>query len=249
MNAKAALPSLFTISSLFCGFLSMYYAVNGRFIGAALLIVIAGFLDACDGKIARYFHTSSNFGVQFDSIVDVCSFGVAPALLMLYYLKALPVIYFNALPVIRWLPFVICFLFLLCGALRLARFNTQLKGFEKENFSGLPIPTAAGTLAAYILFTERVWQSSTHAPHIAIGLCVILSFLMISTIEYSAFPRLSIETRRGRARLVFLLCVIVLMFFYTYEVFFPLALAISLSGLFRWLYYTITDRDVADVRD
>jgi CDP-diacylglycerol--serine O-phosphatidyltransferase len=238
MNAKAALPSLFTISSLFCGFLSMYYAVNGRFIGAALLIVIAGFLDACDGKIARYFHTSSNFGVQFDSIVDVCSFGVAPALLMFYYLDTLLEI-----------RFVVCFLFLLCGALRLARFNAQLKGFDKENFSGLPIPTAAGTLAAYILFTERVWQSSTHAPHIAIGLCVMLSFLMISTIEYSAFSRLSIETRRGRARLVFLLCVIVLMFFYTYEVFFPLALAISLSGLFRWLYYTITDREVADVRD
>ena len=241
MNAKAALPSLFTISSLFCGFLSMYYAVNGRFIGAALLIVIAGLLDACDGKIARYFHTSSNFGVQFDSIVDVCSFGVAPALLMLYYL--------DTLLVIRWLPFAVCFLFLLCGALRLARFNAQLKGFDKENFSGLPIPTAAGTLAAYILFTEEVWQSSTHAPHIAIALCVVLSFLMISTIEYSAFSRLSIETRRDRVRVIFLLCVIVLMFFYTFEVFFPLALAISLSGLFRWLYYTITDREVADVRD
>ena len=246
MNAKAALPSLFTISSLFCGFLSMYYAVNGRFIGAALLIVIAGFLDACDGKIARYLHTSSNFGVQFDSIVDVCSFGVAPALLMLYYLKPY---YLNVLPAIPWLHFVVCFLFLLCGALRLARFNTQLKGFDKENFSGLPIPTAAGTLAAYILFAERVWQSSTHAPHFAIALCVMLSFLMISTIEYSAFSRLSIETRRGRIRLIFLLCIIVLMFFYTYEVFFPVALAISLSGLFRWLYYTITDREVADVRD
>ena len=241
MNAKAALPSLFTISSLFCGFLSMYYAVDERFIGAALLIVIAGLLDACDGKIARYFHTSSNFGVQFDSIVDVCSFGVAPALLMFYYL--------DPLLVIDWLPFAICFLFLLCGALRLARFNAQLKGFDKENFSGLPIPTAAGTLAAYILFTEEVWQSSTHAPHIAIALCVVLSFLMISTIEYSAFSRLSIETRRDRVRVIFLLCVIVLMFFYTFEVFFPLALAISLSGLFRWLYYTITDREVADVRD
>ena len=241
MNAKAALPSLFTISSLFCGFLSMYYAVNGRFIAAALLIVIAGFLDACDGKIARYFHTSSNFGVQFDSIVDVCSFGVAPALLMFYYL--------DNLLVIHWLPFVVCFLFLLCGALRLARFNAQLKGFEKENFTGLPIPTAAGTLAAYILFSKHVWQSSTHAPHIAIALCVVLSFLMISTIEYGAFSRLSIETRRDRVRLIFLLCVIVLMFFYTYEVFFPMALAISLSGLFRWLYCTITDREVADVRD
>ena len=241
MNAKAALPSLFTISSLFCGFLSMYYAVDGRFSAAALLIVIAGFLDACDGKVARYLHTSSTFGVQFDSIVDVCSFGVAPALLMFYYL--------DTLLVIRWLPFVVCFFFLLCGALRLARFNAQLKDFDKENFSGLPIPNAASTLAAYILFTEHVWQSSTHAPHFAIALCIVLSSLMVSTMEYNAFPRLSIETRRGRIRLIFLLCIIVLMFFYTYEVFFPVALAISLSGLFRWLYYAITDRGVADVRD
>ncbi len=241
MNAKAALPSLFTVSNLFCGFLSIYYAVNGRFLGAALLIVIAGFLDACDGKIARYFHTTSSFGIQFDSIVDVCSFGVAPALLMLYYL--------DTLLVIRWLPFAVCFFFLLCGALRLARFNAQLKGFDKDNFSGLPIPTAAGTLAAYILFTKRVWQSSSHEPHIAIGLCVVLSFLMISTVEYHAFPRLSIETKRDRACLMGLFCILVLMFFYTYEVFFPLTLAISLSGMLRWLYYTITDREVVDVKD
>jgi CDP-diacylglycerol--serine O-phosphatidyltransferase len=240
MNAKAALPSLFTISSLFCGFLSMYYAVNERLLGAALLIVIAGFLDACDGKIARYFDTPSNFGVQFDTIVDVCSFGVAPAVLMLHYL--------DNLLAILWLPFAVCFLFLMCGALRLARFNTQLKGFDKENFSGLPIPMAAGTLAAYILFTQRVWQSG-HEPHIAISLCVMLSFLMISTIEYNTLPRLSIERGRDRIRLIALLCVIVLMFFYTYEVFFPLALAFSLSGALRWLYFLITDREVADIRD
>ena len=241
MNAKVALPNLFTISSLFCGFLSMYYAVNGRFLGAALLIVIAGLLDACDGKIARYFHTSSTFGVQFDSIVDVCSFGVAPALLMLYY--------FDALLVIFWLPFAICFLFLLCGALRLARFNAHLKGFDKDNFTGLPIPTAASTLAAYILFTERVWQSDAHEPLIAIGLCIMLSFLLVSTIEYPAFPRLSIETTRHRLCLIGLFCVMVLMVFYTYEVFFPLALAISLAGMLRWFYCLIADREVADVKD
>ena len=121
MNAKAALPSLFTISSLFCGFLSMYYAVDGRFIAAALLIVIAGFLDACDGKVARYLHTSSNFGVQFDSIVDVCSFGVAPALLMFYYL--------DTLLVIRWLPFGVCFLFPSVWCAEVGAFQHTIKGF------------------------------------------------------------------------------------------------------------------------
>ena len=238
MTAKSALPSLFTISSLFCGFLSIYYATNGRFLGAALLIVIAGFLDAFDGKVARYFDTPSNFGVQFDSIVDVCSFGVAPAMLMLYY--------FNNLLPISGLSFAICFLFLMCGALRLARFNTQIKGFEKENFTGLPIPMAAGTLAAYIMFTQRVWESE-HEPHIAMGLCVLLSFLMVSNFEYTTFPRLSLETKKDRLRLSALIGLIALMYFYTFEVFFPLALGFALSGAARWLFYLITDRETADI--
>lgn len=238
MNAKSALPSLFTISSLFCGFLSIYYATNGRLLGAALLIVIAAFMDAFDGKVARYFDTPSNFGVQFDSISDVCSFGVAPAVLMLEY--------FDTLMDMSWLPVTVSFIFLMCGALRLARFNSRLKSFEKENFTGLPIPMAACTLSAYIMFTQRAWQSE-HEPHIAMGLCVLLSFLMISTFEYVAFPRFSIETVTDRIKIGIILCVIVLVFFYTYEVFFPITLAFALSGTARWVFYLITDRETADI--
>lgn len=239
MNAKSALPSLFTIGSLFCGFLSIYYAIEGKLLGAALLIVIAAFLDAFDGKVARYFDTPSNFGVQFDTISDICSFGLAPALLMMQY--------FGDLMTSRWLPFGVSFFFLMCGALRLARFNSQVKSFEKENFTGLPIPMAACTLSAYIMFTERVWDSH-HEPHLAMGLCVVLALLMVSTIEYVAFPKLTIETTRDRLRLASLLVVVVLMIFNTYEVFFPLTLTIALSGAARWLFLLITDREVADLR-
>ena len=239
MNAKSALPSLFTVASLFCGFLSIYYAIDGRLLGSALLIVIAAFLDAFDGKVARYFDTPSNFGVQFDTISDICSFGLAPALLMLQY--------FDPLMASRWLPFGVSFFFLMCGALRLARFNSQIKGFEKENFTGLPIPMAACTISAYIMFAERVWNS-THEPHLAMGLCVVLALLMVSTIEYVTFPKLTLETGRDRLRLAGLVVVVGLMCFHTYEVFFPLTLVLSLSGAVRWLFLLITNREVADLR-
>jgi CDP-diacylglycerol---serine O-phosphatidyltransferase len=239
MNAKSALPSLFTIGSLFCGFLSIYYAIDGKLLGAGLLIVIAAFLDAFDGKVARYFDTPSNFGVQFDTISDICSFGLAPAVLMLQY--------FDDLMASRWLPFGVAFFFLMCGALRLARFNSQLKGFEKENFTGLPIPMAACTLSAYIMFSERVWNS-THEPHLAMALCVLLALLMVSTIEYVTFPKLRLETGRDRARLAGLFASVFLMIFFTYEVFFPLPLVLSLSGAARWLFLLITDREIVDLQ-
>jgi len=238
MNAKSALPSLFTVGSLFCGFLSIYYAIDGRLLGAALLIVIAAFLDTFDGKVARYFDTPSNFGVQFDTISDICSFGLAPALLMLRY--------FDHLMASQWLPFGVSFFFLMCGALRLARFNAQIKSFEKENYTGLPIPMAACTLSAYIMFTERAWDSH-HEPHLAMGLCVVLSLLMVSTIEYVAIPKLTFETGRDRLRVASLLIVVLLMCLNTYEVFFPLTLVFSLSGAARWLFLLITDREIADL--
>ena len=238
MRKRSVVPSLITVCNLFCGFLSIFYTVQGKLLPAAWLIVIAAFLDAFDGKIARFIDAPSQFGVNFDSLADVCSFGVAPALLMFHY-------YDNLLSV-RWLPFGVCFLFLLCGALRLARFNTQLKGFEKENFSGLPIPSAAVTLASYIVFTQRVWESA-HEPHIAISLCAMISFLMVSTFEYQAFPKFQFSTTKDRLKLVCYLVAVLLMVIYTDEVFFPLAFVYAISGAIRWLFNLITDREVADI--
>jgi CDP-diacylglycerol--serine O-phosphatidyltransferase len=240
MRKKAAVPSLVTICNLFCGFLSIYYATRGQLVPAAWLIVIAGFLDAFDGKLARLMDTPSQFGVQFDSLADVCSFGLAPAVLMLHY-------YQGVLDNIM-LPFIASFLFFLCGALRLARFNMETKGPEKEDFTGLPIPAAAATLAAYIVFTERVWES-TREPHVAITLCVILGFLMVSPFEYPAFPRFSMGTGKDRARLAIAFSSLVLVVLFTDEAFFPITLAFSLSGGLRWLFHLIVDREVADIRN
>lgn len=240
MQKKAAVPSLLTICNLFCGFLSIFYAMQGRLVPAAWLIIIAGFLDAFDGKLARIMKMPSEFGVQFDSLADVCSFGVAPAVLMLTYFKE-PV---NT----GWLPFAACALFLLCGALRLARFNVQVKGPDKEDFTGLPIPTAAATLAAYVVFTERVWESSRE-PQVAMSLCALLAFLMVSPFDYPAFPKFTLGTRRDRTRLALAVSALVLVVLFTDEAFFPIALAFSLSGAVRWLFHLIVDREVADIRN
>ncbi len=240
MRTRSALPSLFTVGNLFCGFLSIFYATQGRLVSAAWLIVIAGFLDAFDGKIARLINVPSQFGMHFDSLADICSFGVAPAVLMFQY--------YQDLMLVLWLPFAACFLFLLCGTLRLARFNTQHKGPEKEDFSGLPIPSSAATLAAYIIFTQRVWES-TREPQIAISLCAMLSFLMISPFEYPAFPRFTFDTNKDRVRLALSFAALLLVVIYTEEAFFPIVLAFSVSGAARWLFNLITDREVADIRN
>ena len=240
MRKRYAVPSLFTVCNLFCGFLSIYYASHGKLVPAAWLIVIASFLDAFDGKIARLIKAPSHFGVQFDSLADVCSFGVAPAVLMLYY--------YEGLLTVRWLPVAVCFLFLMCGALRLARFNVQLKGDEKADFIGLPIPAAAVTLAAYVVFAQRIWES-THEPQVATSLCALLSFLMVSPFEYPAFPRFAVRTHQERVRLILALSALVLVVLFTDEAFFPIALAFSVSGAVRWLFHLIADREVADIRN
>jgi CDP-diacylglycerol--serine O-phosphatidyltransferase len=238
MNKRAAVPSLFTICNLLCGFLSVAYAAQGRLVPAAWLIVIAAFLDAFDGKLARLFKAPSEFGVQFDSLADICSFGVAPAFLM--------VCYFNEMLAIQWLPFAISALFLLCGALRLARFNVQIEGYEKEDFTGLPIPSAAVTLAAFILFSRRVWES-THEPQVAISLCAMLALLMVSSLDYPAFPKFTFSTRKDRLRLSVFLTGLCLIALFTEEAFFPLILAYSLCGPAAWLINLILDREIADI--
>lgn len=237
MRKRTAVPSLLTVCNLFCGFLSLFYATQGKLLPAALLIVIAGFLDAFDGKVARLINAPTEFGLQFDSLADVCSFGVAPAVLMFHY--------YDGLLAVRWLPFAVCFLFLVCGALRLARFNTLPQNSEKSDFIGLPIPVAALTLAAYIVFSQRVWSSS-HEPQIALSLSAMLSFLMVSNFDYPAFPKFAIGTQKERFRLGLALGGVIPIIFFTDEAFFPIMLIFALSGPVRWLYHQVTDREVAE---
>ncbi len=173
------LPNIFTSLNLFCGFYAIISSINGKFVPAAVAIIIAGIFDALDGKIARATNTTSKFGIEYDSLADLISFGLAPGLMM--YLWAL-----QPLGRIGWLA---AFLFMACGALRLARFNTQTGTISSDYFVGLPIPAGAGMNAVIVLFCHKIGMSSGAHPFVLMIILYALSFLMVSSISYNSFKK------------------------------------------------------------
>lgn len=184
------LPNLFTAMNMFCGFYAMVSAINGKFVAAAYALVIAGIFDNLDGKIARVTRSTSKFGVEFDSLADLVSFGVAPGLM----------IYLWALAPLGRLGWLAAFLFVVCGALRLARFNTQVDTVSSDYFMGLPIPAAAGMSAVTVLFCEKL--SIVAHPMIVLVMLYLLSFLMVSTIRYPSFKKTGIIRNKNFNALV-----------------------------------------------
>ena len=180
------LPNLITTASLFAGFYAIIEAINGNFELAAVSILVALILDGLDGRVARMTHSSSNFGVQYDSLADLVAFGVAPAL----------IVYFWALRPYGRYGWVAAFLFVVCGALRLARFNVQTGAIDPRYFNGLPIPAAATMVATYILM---YYELGNWAPdrHILVLLMIyVLSFLMVSNIKYYSFKKFELFQRK-----------------------------------------------------
>jgi CDP-diacylglycerol--serine O-phosphatidyltransferase len=171
------LPNIFTSLNIFCGFLSVILSIHGEFEKAAYYILVAVVFDALDGKIARATNTTSKFGVEYDSLADLISFGMAPAMLM--YLWAL-----RPFGRLGWLA---AFLFMVCGALRLARFNTQVGTISGDFFVGLPIPAGAGMNATTVLLLHRFDIDPSAYQVIILILLYVLSFLMVSTIKYTSF--------------------------------------------------------------
>jgi CDP-diacylglycerol--serine O-phosphatidyltransferase len=179
------LPTLFTVGNLFCGYLSIWSSIRGTFETAALLIIVAGVLDALDGRVARLTHSTSEFGEEYDSLADLVSFGVAPAVLA----------YSWGLSDFARLGWMASFLFVVCGSMRLARFNIQTRVVDKRFFVGLPIPAAAGTLAALVLATPEPLLDRIFMTGLLV-LTFVLSYLMISTIRYRSFKDLDLKRRR-----------------------------------------------------
>ena len=182
---RAVVPSLFTVLNIFCGFLSIVHTSHGDVILASWFIVLAGMFDTLDGIMARITKSSSDFGIEFDSLSDVVSFGVAPSFLV-YNLGL------NSQDAVGMLISAMPMVF---GALRLARFNVQSVGYDKDFFKGLPIPAVAITIASYVLTFYRPsngiksLEASLLAPMV-----VVLSLLMVSNIKYDTVPKFS---RRG----------------------------------------------------
>ncbi|MEW6350985.1 MAG: CDP-diacylglycerol--serine O-phosphatidyltransferase [Thermodesulfobacteriota bacterium] len=176
------LPSLLTLSSIFCGFYSLVAAFKGDFLLSAGLIVAAAFFDGVDGKVARLTKTSTKFGLELDSLADVISFGVAPAFLL----------YVWALEPFHRLGWVTAFVFVACGALRLARFNVQVGSIDSRRFNGLPIPAAASMVATTVMFFRKVQINPNDYGVILLLACFVLSFLMVSSVKFYAFKEFTV---------------------------------------------------------
>ncbi len=173
------LPNLLTTASLFLGFLGILWAIEGDYTATAWAILGSCIFDGLDGKVARMTGTTSEFGVQLDSLADLVAFGVTPAVM----------VYLWQLQDFGRLGLMASFLFIACGALRLARFNVTTKKLSKKFFTGLPIPAAACTLASTCLASVYLPQAAADSllPMLCLVLAYGLSFLMVSTIRFFSF--------------------------------------------------------------
>ncbi|MGB1882543.1 MAG: CDP-diacylglycerol--serine O-phosphatidyltransferase [Gammaproteobacteria bacterium] len=190
------LPNLFTTGALFAGFYGIVAAINSRFEAAAIAVLVAMVLDGMDGRIARLTNTQSDFGAQYDSLSDMASFGLAPAL----------IVYEWTLFEIGKLGWLAAFVYSAACALRLARFNTQVNPDDKRYFQGLPSPAAAAVVAASIWFTVSFgWSDSSLLPAIMWAVTVTCALLMVSNVRYYSFKDLDL---RGRVPFVAVLAVV-----------------------------------------
>jgi CDP-diacylglycerol--serine O-phosphatidyltransferase len=180
------LPSLFTISNMFCGYACVVYAMRGEFETAAPFIGFAVVLDMLDGRIARLTGTESDFGLEFDSLADVISFGIAPAVLSFAW----------GLSSLGRLGWAAGFLFLSAAAMRLARFNIQsASGGDKRYFVGMPSPAAAAIPASTVYFYPAgLYDARAALP--ALAMVVLPAFLMVSTIRFRSFKTIDLQARR-----------------------------------------------------
>jgi CDP-diacylglycerol--serine O-phosphatidyltransferase len=214
------LPSAFTVANVFCGFYSIICAIRGELAQGGVLIGLAILLDTLDGRIARFAGASSDFGKEFDSLADQVSFGVAP--MVLAYTWGL-----NLWPRLGWL---VAFLFVICGAMRLARFNIQQSSTDKRFFVGLPIPAAAGVVAALIFrFPEPLEGRAEAIPLLA--LVMILAFLMVSKLRYYSFKDFDLRRRLPYLAILFLALLIVAVSTHPQVMLLSMASAYLLSGI------------------
>ena len=227
-------PNLFTSMNMFCGFLSIINASQGKFIYASWLIIIAAIFDALDGIVARITNSSSALGVELDSLSDVVSFGAAPA----YLIYAIELFKLNAFGVL------ISSLVMIAGGFRLARFNVQLVGFDKSFFKGLPIPTSALTIATFVItFYVSKTGFSEVASDSVMPLVFVLSYLMISRIKYDTMPKFSLNEIKKRLFLIIIIIAgIVVLLITSGKALFYIFVLYILFGIFRHIFYSLSKK-------
>ncbi len=188
------IPSLFTVANIFCGFLSIIASSRDQYERAAVLILVAIFADVLDGRIARLTGTTTQFGEEFDSLADVVSFGMAPALLAFKW----------GLWEVPRVGMAVAFLFLVAGSIRLARFSSA--DHDSTNFVGLPIPAGAGAISMLVLMSPTPVTFSAFIP-VVVAFVLGLSLLMVSNLPYPSFKGVNLR-RKWPAPTLFLIAVV-----------------------------------------
>ncbi|MDH3451606.1 MAG: CDP-diacylglycerol--serine O-phosphatidyltransferase [Gammaproteobacteria bacterium] len=229
------LPNLFTTAALFFGFFAIIAAMNGRFTAAAVAVLVAAIMDGLDGRVARLTNTQSDFGAEYDSLSDMVSFGVAPALIV--YVWAL-----DDLASLGWkfanLAWLAAFLYAACAGLRLARFNTQIGKADKRFFQGLASPAAAGVMVCLVWLGEHLDYRGEEWAVLTLLVTVIAGLLMVSRFAYYSFKDIGARSRVPFLTLLLPVLLLVLIAIDPPTVLFSLAALYALSGpalaLFSW---------------
>lgn len=214
------LPNLFTTAALFAGFYAIVAAMKGRFEPAAIAIFVAMVMDGLDGRVARLTNTQSEFGVQYDSLADLVSFGLAPAL----------VIYQWALSGLGKPGWLAAFIFAACAALRLARFNTQVGIADKRYFQGLASPAAAAVIAGLIWVGTEYQIDGAQISALVFVLTVLVGLLMVSNVRYHSFKEFDLKGKVPFVAAVVVILVFAVIFMQPPEVLFAMALIYATSG-------------------
>ena len=219
------LPNILTTANLFCGFYGILASMQGGYELSAVLLVAAMILDSLDGRIARMTNTMSKFGAEFDSLADLVTFGVAPAILT----------YSWALSAYGKWGWMVAFLFVVCGALRLARFNIQIGIIESKVFNGLPIPGAASVIATGIMLYFYLGGQGKYHDFSILMTTVALALLMVSNIKYYSFKDLNFFSRKPFMSFVLIVIVLIIVAAEPQITLFTFSVGYSLSGPFWWL--------------
>jgi len=216
------LPSLFTTMGLFAGFYSLIASIQGNFEIAAWAILAAAVFDMLDGRVARLLHAETDFGAEYDSLCDMLSFGVAPAILLYFWALV------NLGPDLHRLAWLGAFFLVACAAIRLARFNTKLEVQDHRYFQGLPTPGAALLIAMAVLY--HVDANFEPSPWLWLGLSVFLAWLMVSNVRFVSGKDIDLKQRRSSSIIVIFVVLVGLLALDPYRVPFTVMLAYCLHG-------------------
>lgn len=218
------LPNTFTALNMACGFIAILYGFHGEFYKACMFIVLGAIFDSVDGRVARWTNTQSAFGEQFDSLSDLVSFGVSPAI----------VYYFRFLTETGRPGMVACFFFMLCGALRLARFNANIDKNKSDYFQGLPIPGGA-TAAISLIFLSFTFPEIALYKPLTVSYLLFYAFLMVSNIPFPSFKK-SEWVRTHKKQVLMIIFLIFASLFINEEIMIPTIITFYvLASMIYWL--------------